>query len=87
MHFSGTIVSLVSICHCIRSSSSPNAGYCFKNPGSLYRGGISKINFITNNKIKEWNEYDKLKDLPELSSVSVKGNPSHDNVGNVEPKF
>ena len=35
VHFSGTIVPLVSICHCKRSSSAPNAGYCFKNPGSL----------------------------------------------------
>lgn len=35
---------------------------------------------ITNNKIKDWNEYDKVKDLPELQSFACQGNPSHDNI-------
>ena len=43
--------------------------------------------YITNNKIKDWNEYDKLKDLPELKTLSVLGNPSHDGLAKVDAKF
>ena len=42
--------------------------------------------FIGNNKIKNWDEIDKLKDLPEIANVLFVGNPIYDNVKE-EPKL
>jgi len=39
-----------------------------------------RILYIGNNKIKDWNEVDKLKDLPELTNVVLKGNPIYENL-------
>ena len=45
-----------------------------------WRGGY-------NNKIKDWNEYEKLKDLPELVNLSCIGNPTHDNIPKEDAKY
>lgn len=42
--------------------------------------------FISNNKIKSWDEIDKLKDLPEIANVNFIGNPIYEQVKE-EPKF
>ena len=34
--------------------------------------------FISNNKIKNWDEVEKLKELPSLSNVLLTGNPIYD---------
>jgi len=43
--------------------------------------------YITNNKIKDWNEYEKLKDLPELNTLSCNGNPSHEGLNKEEARM
>ena len=34
--------------------------------------------FISNNRIKNWDEIDKLKDLPEIANVLFIGNPIYE---------
>jgi dynein light chain 1 len=36
--------------------------------------------FISNNKIKNWDEVDKLKDLPEIANVLFIGNPIYEQI-------
>ena len=35
---------------------------------------------MSNNKVKNWDEIDKLKELPEISDVLFVGNPIYDTV-------
>ena len=37
-----------------------------------------EVLFISNNKIKNWDEVDKLKELPSLANVLLIGNPIYD---------
>lgn len=43
--------------------------------------------FITNNKIKSWDEVDRLKELPEISTVSLAGNPIYDTLAREDARF
>ena len=37
-----------------------------------------EVLFISNNKIKNWDEVEKLKELPSLANVLLNGNPIYD---------
>lgn len=43
--------------------------------------------YISNNKIKNWEELDKIKDLPEIANVLFVGNPIYDGMQREDAKF
>lgn len=43
--------------------------------------------FISNNKIKSWDEVDRLKELPEISTVTFIGNPIYDAFTREDARF
>ena len=43
--------------------------------------------YISNNKIKNWEEIDKLKELPEIGNVLFVGNPIYENVSREDAKY
>lgn len=43
--------------------------------------------YISNNKIKNWEEVDKLKDLPEIGNVLLVGNPIYEGISREDAKF
>ena len=43
--------------------------------------------FISNNKIKSWDEIDKLKELPEISNVNFLSNPIYDGLQREDARY
>lgn len=43
--------------------------------------------YISNNRIKNWDEIDKLKELPDLKNTNIVNNPIYDGITREEAKL